>query len=150
MLKPPKSHNHTELTKSPQFARIVGYLIRRSRSREGGNPIILVFKSLHYMSFAVFATGGKQYLVAKGDKIQVEKLEGEAGDKVTFDQVLATISEKDAELGKPVLTGKSVEATIVKQGRGKKIEVLKYKPKSKYRRKIGHRQSFTEIEITKI
>ncbi len=102
------------------------------------------------MSFAVFATGGKQYLVAKGDKIQVEKLEGAAGDKVTFDQVLATISDKDAELGKPVLTGKSVEATIVKQGRGKKIEVLKYKPKSKYRRKIGHRQAYTEIEITKI
>ncbi|HMR55109.1 MAG TPA: 50S ribosomal protein L21 [Candidatus Doudnabacteria bacterium] len=102
------------------------------------------------MSFAVFATGGKQYLVAKGDKIQVEKLEGQAGDKVTFDQVLATISEKDAELGKPVLTGKSVEAKIVKQGRGKKIEVLKYKPKSKYRRKIGHRQAYTEIEITKI
>lgn len=102
------------------------------------------------MSFAVFATGGKQYLVAKGDKIQVERIEGEAGDKVIFDQVLATISDKDFELGKPILSGKSVEAVIVKQGRGKKIEVLKYKPKSKYRRKIGHRQFFTEIEITKI
>ncbi len=102
------------------------------------------------MSFAVIATGGKQYLVAKGDKIQVEKLEGKAGDKVTFDQVLATISDKDYQLGKPSLKDSSVEAKITKQGRGKKIEVLKYKPKSKYRRKIGHRQAYTEVEITKI
>ncbi len=102
------------------------------------------------MSFAVIATGGKQYLVAKGEKIQVEKLEGKAGDKITFDQVLATISDKAYTLGKPTVDGASVEATIVKQGRGKKIEVLKYKPKSKYRRKIGHRQAYTEVEITKI
>jgi large subunit ribosomal protein L21 len=102
------------------------------------------------MSFAVIATGGKQYLVAKGEKIQVEKLEGKAGDKITFDQVLATISDKDYTLGKPTVEGASVEATIVKQGRGKKIEVLKYKPKSKYRRKIGHRQAYTEVEINKI
>lgn len=102
------------------------------------------------MSFAVIATGGKQYLVAKGDKIQVEKLEGKAGDKVAFDQVLATISDKDYQLGKPALKDSTVEAKIVKQGRGKKIEVLKYKPKSKYRRKIGHRQAYTEVEITKI
>lgn len=102
------------------------------------------------MSFAVIQTGGKQYLVSKGDKIQVEKLAGEAGDKITFDQVLATISDKEYKLGKPMLDGASVEAKIVKQGRGKKIHVLKYKPKSKYRRKIGHRQAYTEIEITKI
>ncbi len=102
------------------------------------------------MSFAVIATGGKQYLVAKGDKIQVEKLEGKAGDKVTFGEVLATISDKDYQLGKPSLKDASVEAKITKQGRGKKIEVLKYKPKSKYRRKIGHRQAYTEVEITKI
>lgn len=102
------------------------------------------------MSFAVIQTGGKQYLVAKGDKIQIEKLEGEKGAKITFDKVLAHISDKDYEVGKPVIEGKSVEATILKQGRGKKIEVLKYKPKSKYRRKIGHRQAYTEIEITKI
>lgn len=102
------------------------------------------------MSFAVIATGGKQYLVAKGEKIQIEKLEGKAGDKITFDQVLATISDKDYVLGKPTVSGAAVEAKIVKQGRGKKIEVLKYKPKSKYRRKIGHRQAYTEVEITKI
>ena len=102
------------------------------------------------MSFAVIQTGGKQYLVSKGDKIQVEKLEGEAGAKVTFDQVLATISEQEYKLGKPTLSGSTVEAIIVKQGRGKKIHVLKYKPKSKYRKKIGHRQAYTEVEITKI
>lgn len=102
------------------------------------------------MSFAVIQTGGKQYLVSEGDKIQVEKLEGEAGSKITFNQVLATISDQDYTLGKPTLDGAKVEGTILKQGRGKKIHVLKYKPKSKYRRKIGHRQSFTEVEITKI
>jgi large subunit ribosomal protein L21 len=102
------------------------------------------------MTFAVIATGGKQYLVSKGDKIQIEKLTGEKGDKITFDKVLATFGDKEFKLGKPVLDGAAVEATILKQGRGKKIHVLKYKPKSKYRRKIGHRQAFTEIEITKI
>ncbi len=102
------------------------------------------------MSFAVIATGGKQYLVAKGEKVQVEKLEGAAGDKITFDKVLATISDKEYSLGKPYVSGATVEGTILKQGRGKKIEVLKYKAKSKYRRKIGHRQAYTEIEITKI
>ncbi|HEX3095996.1 MAG TPA: 50S ribosomal protein L21, partial [Patescibacteria group bacterium] len=101
-------------------------------------------------SFAVIATGGKQYLVAKGEKIQIEKLEGKAGDKITFDQVLATITDKAYKLGKPLVEGAKVEGTITKQGRGKKIEVLKYKPKSKYRKKIGHRQAYTEVEITKI
>jgi large subunit ribosomal protein L21 len=102
------------------------------------------------MTFAVIATGGKQYLVAKGEKIQIEKLEGKVGDKVNFDQVLATISEKDYALGKPAVAGASVEGKIIKQGRGRKIHVLKYKSKSKYRRKIGHRQSYTEVEITKV
>lgn len=102
------------------------------------------------MSFAVIATGGKQYLVAKGEKIQIEKLEGDTGDKVIFDQVLATVSDQDYAIGKPTLAGQTVEGKIVKQGRSPKIHVLKYKPKSKYRRKIGHRQAFTEVEITKI
>lgn len=102
------------------------------------------------MSFAVIATGGKQYLVSKGEKIQIEKLAGEVGDTIIFDQVLATISDSEYTLGKPTVSGVSVEAKITEQGRGRKIEVLKYKAKSKYRRKIGHRQAFTEIEITKI
>jgi large subunit ribosomal protein L21 len=89
-------------------------------------------------------------LVSKGDKIQVEKLAGEAGGKITFDKVLFTGDDKSYQLGKPFLSGASVEAKILKQGRGKKIVVFKYKAKSKYRRKQGHRQAYTEVEITKI
>ena len=98
---------------------------------------------------AIIQTGGKQYLVSEGDKIQVEKLSGEPGDKVVFDQVLLTVKGEDFQIGKPTLGGASVEAKILKQGKGKKVHVLKYKAKSKYRRKIGHRQQYTEIEITK-
>lgn len=98
---------------------------------------------------AIIETGGKQYLVKKGDKLQIEKLAGEAGENINFDKVLFTSDGKDFQLGKPYLDA-SVEAKILKQGRGKKIHVLKYKAKSKYRRKQGHRQSFTEVEITKI
>jgi large subunit ribosomal protein L21 len=100
--------------------------------------------------FAVIQTGGKQYLVSKGDKVQVEKLEGVKGDKITFDKVLFTADGAKYTVGKPYISGGAVEATIVKQGRGKKIEILKYKAKSKYRRKAGHRQSYTEVEIAKI
>jgi large subunit ribosomal protein L21 len=99
---------------------------------------------------AIIETGGKQYIVSEGDTIQVEKLTGEAGSKVTFDKVLFTATDKDYILGKPYVKDSSVEAEILKQGRGDKIHVLKYKAKSKYRRKIGHRQHFTEVKITKI
>lgn len=95
---------------------------------------------------AIFESGGKQYLVSKGDKIQVEKLEGEAGSTITFDKVLFV----DGNVGKPFVSGATVTGTILKQGRSKKIHVLKYKAKSKYRRKIGARQAFTEVEITKV
>lgn len=100
--------------------------------------------------FAIIETGGKQYLVSKGDKIQVEKLAGEAGGSITFDKVLFLGDEKTQELGKPTLAGKTVEAKILVQGRGEKVTILKYKAKSKYRKKQGHRQSYTEVEITKI
>ncbi len=102
------------------------------------------------MNIAIIETGGKQYLVKKGDRIQVEKLGGDAGSTVSFDKVLFTSDGKDFQLGKPYLNGAKVEAKILKQGRGKKIRVFKYKAKSKYRRTIGHRQHFTEVEITKI
>lgn len=98
---------------------------------------------------AIIAAGGKQYLVSKGDKIQVEKLAGEPGSTITFDQVLFTSNGKDAIVGKPNIAGASVQGKVLKQGRGKKIHVLKYKAKSKYRRKIGARQHYTEVEITK-
>jgi large subunit ribosomal protein L21 len=98
---------------------------------------------------AIIQTGGKQYLVSVGDKIQVEKLAGEAGESIKFDQVLLTVEGDNANVGKPTVSGAVVEGKIVKQGRGKKIEILKYKAKSKYRRKQGHRQAYTEVEITK-
>jgi len=101
-------------------------------------------------NLAIIKTGGKQYLVAKGDKIQIEKLKADKDSIVKFDQVLGTFTDKAYELGKPTVAGTVVEAKVLKQGRGKKIEVLKYKAKSKYRKKIGHRQAYTEIEITKI
>jgi large subunit ribosomal protein L21 len=94
---------------------------------------------------AIFESGGKQYLVSNGDKIQVEKLAGEAGATITFDKVLF----HDGKVGKPYVSGATVTAKVLKQGRGAKIHVLKYRAKSKYRRKIGARQAYTEVEITK-
>lgn len=99
---------------------------------------------------AIIQTGGKQYLVSKGDKIQTEALPGKAGDVIKFDQVLFIGTDSEIKLGKPTLSGSIVEGKILKQGRGQKIHVLKYKNKSKYRRKIGARQAFTEVEITKV
>jgi large subunit ribosomal protein L21 len=95
---------------------------------------------------AIFESGGKQYLVSKGDKIQVEKLPGDAGSTITFDKVLFL----DGTVGKPYISGATVQGNVLKQGRGKKVHVLKYKAKSKYRRKIGARQAFTEVEIIKV
>lgn len=100
--------------------------------------------------FAIIQTGGKQYMVSKGDKIQVEKLEGDAGTSITFDKVLFVGDDKTSTIGKPVISGGTVEAKILLQGRGDKIRIFKYKAKSKYRRTQGHRQSFTELEITKV
>lgn len=99
---------------------------------------------------AIIQTGGKQYLVSKGDKIQVEKLAGEKGGAITFDKVLLVGDDKKHSLGKPFIDGATVEGKILKQGRGEKIVILKYKAKSKYRRKQGHRQAYTEVEITKV
>ena len=98
---------------------------------------------------AIIETGGKQYLVSKGDKIQVEKLTGEAGESIKFDKVLFTAEGKDFTLGKPLVAGAVVEGKITKQDRAKTVHVLKYRAKSKYRRKIGNRQHYTEVEITK-
>ena len=98
---------------------------------------------------AIIATGGKQYLVSVGDKIQVEKLTGEVGDIIKFDKVLFTVDGTNLTVGKPTVAGAIVEGKVLKQARSKKIHVLKYKAKSKYRRKIGARQHYTEVEITK-
>lgn len=99
---------------------------------------------------AVIKTGGKQYQVQEGDKIKVEKLEGEAGAKITFEEVLFVGDEKTAKVGTPLVSGAKIEATIVRQGRHKKVWGMKYKAKKRYRVKFGHKQLFTEVEIGKI
>lgn len=99
---------------------------------------------------AIIVTGGKQYKVTEGDVLYVEKLPNEAGDAVTFDQVLAIIDGDKATFGQPTVAGASVQANVVKNGKGKKVIVFKYKPKKNYKRKQGHRQPYTKIEITKV
>ena len=99
---------------------------------------------------AIIVTGGKQYKVSEGDTIFVEKLPNEAGDTVVFDQVLAVIDGDKATFGTPVVEGASVEATVVKNGKGKKIRIFKYNPKKGYRKRQGHRQPYTKVEIGKI
>ena len=100
--------------------------------------------------YAVIETGGKQYRVRPGDHLLVEKLPGEAGDKVVFDRVLLVVDNGSVHIGRPIVEGAQVEATIVRQTRGPKIIVFKYKPKKRYRRKKGHRQYYTEVEIDRI
>ena len=100
--------------------------------------------------FAVIETGGKQYKVSAGDKIKVEKLEAEAGASFVFDKVLLVGDENSIKLGRPYLSGAKVEAKIIKNARDRKKIVFKYHSKTRYRKKKGHRQHFTEAEITKI
>ena len=98
--------------------------------------------------YAIIATGGKQYKVAEGDVIRVEKLGVEAGQTYNFDQVLA-VSDNGIKVGSDVANA-SVEASVVKEGRSKKVIVYKYKRKTGYHKKNGHRQSYTELKIEKI
>ena len=99
--------------------------------------------------YAIIATGGKQYKVSEGDVIEVEKLDAAEGDTVTFDQVLAVGSDK-LVVGDPTVSSASVNGKVLKQGRGKRVIVYKYKPKSGYHKKNGHRQAFTQVQIDKI
>lgn len=99
---------------------------------------------------AVIKTGGKQYIVSPGDKIKVEKLETEEGKEVTFSDVLLCDKDGKVEVGTPVVKGAKVTAKVVKHGKGVKLIIFKYKPKKRYKRKIGHRQQFTEVEILTI
>ena len=99
---------------------------------------------------AVIVTGGKQYTVSEGDVLYVEKLGAEVDATVKFDQVLAVLDGENTKIGTPVVEGAAVEAKVVKNGKGKKITVLKYKAKKNEKKKIGHRQPYTKVEITKI
>ena len=99
---------------------------------------------------AIIETRGKQYKVAEGDVVFIEKLDNEAGDTVKFDQVLAILDGDKATFGTPVVEGASVEAKIVKNGKGEKVRIFKYNAKKGYRRRQGHRQPYTKVEIGKI
>ena len=112
-------------------------------------------------AFAVIETGGKQYLVSEGDVVRVEKIKGEKntkgqpaefkeGDKVSFDKVLLTDNGSTTQIGEPYLAGASVAAEITKIGRASKVVVIKYKAKSNYFKKRGHKQPFFEVKITKL
>ncbi|EKK20712.1 LSU ribosomal protein L21p [Fructilactobacillus florum 8D] len=99
--------------------------------------------------YAIIVTGGKQYKVAEGDSIFVEKLEAQAGDQVVFDQVVF-VGGDHAQVGTPVVSGATVEATVEKQGKDKKITIFRYKPKKGAQSKKGHRQPYTKLKIEKI
>ena len=99
--------------------------------------------------YAIIATGGKQYKVAEGDIIKVEKLGAEAGETYTFDQVLA-VSKDSLTIGTPTVEGATVTASVIGNGKGKKVIVYKYKRKTGYHKKNGHRQQYTAVKIEKI
>ena len=99
---------------------------------------------------AIIVTGGKQYNVSEGDTLFIEKLEAEAGETVVFDQVLAVVDGENTKFGAPVVEGAKVDATVVKNGKGKKIRIFKYNAKKGYRKRQGHRQPYTKVEIGKI
>ena len=99
---------------------------------------------------AIIVTGGKQYAVSEGDTLFIEKLDAEAGASVVFDQVLAIVDGENTKFGTPVVEGAKVDATIVKNGKGKKLDIIRYKAKKGEKRHIGHRQPYTKVEIGKI
>ena len=99
---------------------------------------------------AIIVTGGKQYTVSEGDVLYIEKLNAEQDATVKFDEVLAVLDGENTKIGTPVVEGASVEAKVVKNGKGKKLTIIKYKAKKNEKKKMGHRQPYTKVEITKI
>lgn len=100
--------------------------------------------------YAVVATGGKQYRVSPGDVIRVEKLDVEAGETVELDEVLMVADGDDVKVGAPRLEGGKVTAKVLEHGRGKKVNIVKFRRRKHHRKQMGHRQSFTELEITDV
>lgn len=100
--------------------------------------------------YAIVKTGGKQYRVSEGDVLYIEKLDIAEGEKVVFEEILVVSKEGEVLVGAPVVEGAKVEGTVLKQGKGKKVIVFKYKPKKDYRKKQGHRQPYSKVQIDKI
>ena len=100
--------------------------------------------------FAIIETGGKQYKVNEGDIIFIEKLDVAEGETVTFDRVMAVSADNGIKLGAPTVEGAKVTASVLKNGKGKKIHVMKYKAKKNEKKKIGHRQPYTKVQISAI
>lgn len=100
--------------------------------------------------YAVFRTGGKQYRASQGDRLRVERLDAAVGDVIDFDEVLLIGQGADLKVGAPLVEGGKVQGKVTEQGRAKKIEVIKFKRRAHYMRKKGHRQQYTEVEITGI
>ena len=100
--------------------------------------------------YAIIKTGGKQYKVAEGDVLNVEKLDAEKGAEVVFDEVLAIVNDGEVTVGKPFIGGAKVTATVEEQGKGEKILVFKYRAKVNYRKRMGHRQPYTAVKISGI
>ncbi|MEK7579781.1 MAG: 50S ribosomal protein L21 [Patescibacteria group bacterium] len=102
------------------------------------------------MNIAIIKTGGKQYIVSEGQKLKVEKLNQNEGEEFNFDQILLFGNDKEIQVGQPLVEGIKIKAKVLKQGRGEKKIVFKYKNKTRYKVKKGHRQPFTEVEILSI
>ena len=100
--------------------------------------------------YAVIVTGGKQYRVSQGDKVRVEKLDAAEGDSVEIDQVLMVVDGDDVKIGAPVLDGGKVTAEVTAQGRGDKVDIIKFRRRKHHMKRQGHRQAYTELEITGI
>jgi large subunit ribosomal protein L21 len=100
--------------------------------------------------YAVCRTGGKQYRASQGERLRVERLDAEVGDSVEFDEILLVGEGSDIKVGSPFVTGGKVAARVTAQGRGKKVDIIKFRRRQNYKRHHGHRQHFTEVEITSI
>ncbi len=100
--------------------------------------------------YAIFTTGGKQYRVSQGDVLDIEKLDAEEGASVNFDNVLMVSNDDAVQIGAPYVAGGQVTATVTKQGRGKKVEIMKFRRRKHHQKRTGHRQYITKVEITGI
>jgi len=131
-------------------AALNGYKVPKDNSDAPDSETVIKERQVQQVMQAIIVTGGKQYNVCEGDVLFIEKLDVEAGEAVVFDQVLAIVDGENTKFGTPVVEGAKVEATVVKNGKGKKIRIFKYNPKKGYHKRQGHRQPYTKVEITKI